>query len=143
MVGSVAVPTAQRYTAAHVARLCASAWLITASLRRPSMPSDKILGFFNDYLPNKINDDLVASVNAVFCFDLGDSGAWSLDLKSADAEARVTEGLTEGADCTIKSDAESWEKLLDSPSSAMGLFMMGKIKADNIGQATKLQKILA
>lgn len=107
------------------------------------MASDKINGFFNDYLPNKINDDLVESVNAVFEFDIDGAGTWTLDLKNEGVEERVYEGSTEDPDCKLTTDAASWEKVLDNPSSAMTLFMMGKIKASNIGQATKLQKILA
>ena len=107
--------------------------------------SDKITGFFTNYLPNKANPDLVESVNAVFVFKIEGAGDWTLDLKNPDLEAskRVCSGEAEESDCVITSDVASWEKLLDNPSSAMGLFMMGKIKASNIGQATKLQKILA
>ncbi len=106
------------------------------------MASDKITGFFSNYLPNKINDDLVSSVDAVFRFEIADAGTWTLDLKN-DVDPRVFEGGEGDADCVLTTDAASWEKVLDNPSSAMGLFMMGKIKASNIGQATKLQKILA
>lgn len=107
------------------------------------MASEKINGFFNEYLPNKINDDLVESVNAVFEFDIDGAGTWTLDLKNEGVDERVYEGGTEDPDCRLTTDAASWEKVLDNPGSAMTLFMMGKIKASNIGQATKLQKILA
>ena len=107
------------------------------------MASDTITGFFNSYLPGKINDDLIESVNAVFRFEIADAGTWTLDLKSPELEKRVFDGGDGEADCVLTTDAASWEKVLGNPSSAMGLFMMGKIKASNIGQATKLQKILS
>lgn len=95
--------------------------------------------FFKDFLPNKIKDDeSLQKIGKVFQFNIGDD-VWTLDL----ANANVSEGAAaEKADCTITCDKDNWEKLLDNPALGMQLFMMGKLKADNIGLATQLQKIL-
>jgi putative sterol carrier protein len=43
----------------------------------------------------------------------------------------------------LKADKETWEKILDNPSLAIQMAMMGKLKVSNIGLATQLQKILS
>jgi len=96
--------------------------------------------FFNEYLPEKLkaNPDL-ADMGSSFQFDIEGAGTWSLQLTDG---GKVTEGPLEGADCIITCAQEDWEGLLDNPSSGMMLFMQGKLKASNLGMATKLQQIL-
>ena len=48
----------------------------------------------------------------------------------------------EEADCIITCAKDDWESMLDNPALAMQLFMMGKLKASDLGLATQLQKIL-
>ena len=97
--------------------------------------------FFNEYLPAKIDNDpsLAEDVNAIFQFDIAGAGTWTLDLTG---EGTVVEGAGDSPGCIITSDKDTWEKILDNPKSAMQMFMLGKLKASNIGLATKLQKIL-
>ena len=38
----------------------------------------------------------------------------------------------------LKADKETWEKILDNPSLAIQMAMMGKLKVSNIGLATQL-----
>lgn len=103
----------------------------------------KTAGFFNEYLPNKIekNPDLAGSVNASFQFDIDGAGSWYADLKGGNKT--VAEGTLEGADCTLTTSQSDWEDILDNPGSAVGKVMTGKLKISNLGLATKLQKILA
>jgi len=98
--------------------------------------------FFSEYLPAKVKNDpsLAADANAIFQFDIEGAGSWVLDLTG---EGTVVEGTHESAGCVITSDKGTWEKILDNPAEAMKMFMFGKLKASNIGLATKLQKILA
>ncbi len=100
-----------------------------------------VQGFFNQYLPKKIagDPDLAQSVDAVFQFRIAGAGDWVLDLKD---DPGVREGTTDAADCTIKTDEATWSKILDKPSKAIQMVMMGKLKIDNLGLATALQKIL-
>lgn len=95
--------------------------------------------FFSTFLPKRIEENpSLKDIAASFQFDIADAGTWSLDLN----EGTINEGAIEGADCVISTDRATWEKILDNPSSAIQMFMMGKIKASNIGLATKLQQIL-
>ena len=102
----------------------------------------KTAGFFNEYLPNKIekNPDLAASVNAVFQFDVDGAGSWYADLKGNKV---VAEGSHDAPDCTLTCAQKDWEDILDNPGSAVGKVMTGKLKISNLGLATKLQKLLA
>ncbi|MEL6346440.1 MAG: SCP2 sterol-binding domain-containing protein [Myxococcota bacterium] len=95
--------------------------------------------FFSSFLPNKIAENpSLKDIGATFQFEIEDAGTWSLNL----TEGTVSEGGVDDADCVINTDRATWEKILDNPSSAIQMFMMGKIKASNIGLATKLQQIL-
>jgi putative sterol carrier protein len=98
--------------------------------------------FFSDYLPNKVKNDpsLAEDINAVFQFNIEGAGEWTLDLTG---EGSVAEGTHDDPGCVLTCDKETWETILDNPSEAMKMFMFGKLKASNIGLATKLQKILA
>ena len=100
------------------------------------------LDFFNNYLPNKIanNPDLVKSVNNVFRFDIDGAGVWTLDLTG---EGSISVGEHGEASCVIKSSQATWEAILEKPTKAVQMVMMGKLKVSNLALATQLQKILA
>ncbi len=98
--------------------------------------------FFDKYLPEKIAaQPELRTMGAVFVFDIKDAGTWTLRL-DGEATAGVVEGGHDNPGCTITTDKATWEGILDNPGKAMQAFMMGKLKASNIGLATKLQQIL-
>jgi putative sterol carrier protein len=99
--------------------------------------------FFHKFMPEKLasNPGLAPSVNAVFQFDITGAGVWTLDLTKA--SDNIHEGPAANPGCVITVAKSDWEAMLDKPAMAMQLFMMGKIKASNIGLAMQLQKILA
>ena len=99
------------------------------------------VGFFTEYLPNKVknNPDLAKSVNAIFQFDIKDAGTWSLDLTG---EGVVTQGPHATPNCVLTCDKATWEDIIDNPGKAVQMVMMGKLKVSNLGLATQLQKIL-
>lgn len=95
--------------------------------------------FFTDFLPKKLGSDPnLATETGVYQFDITGAGTWTLDLGAR----TVTEGPHENPGCKITADKATWEGILDNPSKAIQAFMMGKLKATNVGMATKLQKIL-
>lgn len=97
--------------------------------------------FFNETLPQKLTDDPdLKEIDAVFQFDVDGAGTWSLDLKG---DGGVTEGPHDSPDCVITVAKDDWEQVVDNPSVATNLFMMGKLKATNLGLAMQLQKILS
>lgn len=95
--------------------------------------------FFTDFLPKKVaGDPALKGQTGVYQFDIDGAGTWSLDLSSGE----VTEGPHPSPGCKITCKKDVWEGILDNPKSAVQAFMMGKLKATNIGMATKLQQIL-
>ena len=98
--------------------------------------------FFSSFLPEKLqtHPDL-KTMGAIYQFDIKDAGTWTLRLDGDDT-AGVAEGPADNPTCVITTDRATWEGILDNPSKAMQAFMMGKLKASNIGLATKLQQIL-
>jgi hypothetical protein len=99
--------------------------------------------FFTKFMPEKLsnNPGLAATVNAVYQFDIADAGTWTIDLTVPGGA--VHEGAHAAPGCVIKVGKADWERMLDTPSLAMQLFMMGKLKASNTALALQLQKILA
>jgi hypothetical protein len=101
--------------------------------------------FFEQYMPEKIQSkpDLWSTVKASYQFDItGDGGGtWTVDLSSAPGS--VIAGTIASPGCIITVARTDWEKLLDTPSLGMQLFMSGKLKASNVALALQLQKILA
>ena len=98
--------------------------------------------FFTDYLPNKLteNPDMVKDIGAIFVFDIGGAGQWTVDLTGAGA---VTAGAHASPGCTVTAAKADFETMLDNPSQAMMLFMSGKLAVSNVGLAMSLQKLLS
>ena len=102
----------------------------------------KTQGFFAEYLPNKISNkpDLVDEMGAVIVFDIDGAGSWTVNLK--DAPGAVSEGLAPASDCTVSCSADTFEKVLTNPNSAMMLFATGKLKVSNMQIGMKLGKVM-
>lgn len=99
-----------------------------------------IAAFFTDFLPKKVQSDPnLANEKGVYQFDIAGFGTYTLDLEAK----TVTEGPHASPGCKITTDSATWGQILDKPAFAMQAFMSGKLKATNLGMATKLQKILA
>lgn len=98
--------------------------------------------FFTNWLPNKLktHPDLVKSINAVYQFDIDGGGQWSVDLTG---DGTVTAGPHPEPGCVVTATKDDFEQMLDNPSSAMMLFMSGKLKVTNVGLGISLQKLLA
>ena len=102
----------------------------------------KTQGFFAEYLPNKIatKPNLVDDMAAVIVFDIDGAGSWTVNLK--DAPGSVSEGAAEGSDCTVSCSADTFEKVLTNPNSAMMLFATGKLKVSDMQIGMKLGKVM-
>lgn len=98
--------------------------------------------FFTNWLPNKLanNPDLVKSINAVYQFDIEGAGQWTVDLTG---DGTITQGPHPSPGCVVTASKADFEQMLDNPSSAMMLFMSGKLKVTNVGLGISLQKLLS
>ena len=98
--------------------------------------------FFSNWLPNKLatHPDLVKSINAIYQFDIDGAGQWTVDLTGA---GTVTEGPSANPGCVVSAAKADWEQMIDNPSSAMMMFMSGKLKVSNVALGISLQKLLS
>jgi putative sterol carrier protein len=98
--------------------------------------------FFTNYLPNKLQDNpgLVKDIGAIYVFDIDGAGQWTVDLTG---EGEVKEGAVDEPGCTVSASKGDFEAMLDNPSSAMMLFMSGKLKVTNVSLGISLQKLLS
>ena len=98
--------------------------------------------FFNNYLPNKLseNPDIAKDINAIYVFDIDGAGQWTVDL-TADG-GTIAQGSHAEPGCTVTATQDNFEKMLDNPSSAMMMYMSGKLKVSNMGLGLSLQKLL-
>jgi hypothetical protein len=98
--------------------------------------------FFSNWLPEKLkgNPDLVKSINAIYVFDITDAGQWTVDLTGA---GTIAPGSHASPGCVVTAAKPDFENMLDNPSSAMMLFMSGKLKVTNVGLGINLQKLLS
>ena len=99
----------------------------------------KTAEFFNGLNERAKNGEFTSQAGNVFQFIIEGAGTWTLDLK--DNNSVSNEG-TDNADCTIETDSETFESMLESPTMAMFAFMNGKLKADNLSLAMQLQQFL-
>lgn len=97
--------------------------------------------FFESTLPAKMVEDPeeLEDIAAVIQFDIEGAGSWTVDLN----ELRISEEPIEEPDCVITVAEELWEQVLDVPDKATQFFMMGELRATNLGLAIQLQKLLA
>jgi hypothetical protein len=98
--------------------------------------------FFSNWLPEKLkgNPDLVKSINAIYVFDIDGAGQWTVDLTSG---GTVATGAHASPGCTVTATKADFDSMIANPSSAMMLFMSGKLKVTNVGLGINLQKLLS
>jgi hypothetical protein len=99
--------------------------------------------FFTELLPAKLgaNPNVAPSVNAIYQFDIEGAGVWTVDLTQGAGVVR--EGANGNAGCVIGASKDDFEELLESPSSAMMMYMSNKLTISNLGLAMSLQKIFS
>jgi hypothetical protein len=99
--------------------------------------------FFTETLPRKLaaNPSVAAGVNAIYQFDIDGAGTWTVDLTQG--AGAVREGPDSNAGCVIGASKADFEALLESPSSAMMMYMSNKLTISNLGLAMSLQKIFS
>ena len=95
--------------------------------------------YFNALKSRVESGEFASAAGSVYQFAIEGAGTWHIDLKEANT---VVEGGHDSPDCTISSNKDTFDSILDNPSSAMTHFMTGSIKADNLGLAMQLQSFL-
>lgn len=91
----------------------------------------------------KTKTDKVASINAVYQFDIKgpNGGTWTVDLTAPGG--KVTTGAAANANCTVTMEDENFVKLVTGQLNPQMAFMTGKLKVTgNMGLALKLATII-
>lgn len=101
---------------------------------------EKTLGFFESYLPHKFTKypDIAAEINGVYQFNIEGAGNWIVDLTDGGS---VCLGTHDEPGCVVATSVDNFEKLLNSPASAMMMIATGKLKISNVGMGMALQKL--
>ena len=94
---------------------------------------------FFDSLEGRADSSKTAGMTNSYLFDIEGAGKWKVDVQ--DGDVSVTENA-EGADVTISTSEETFEKITSGEQNATSAYMTGKLKVKgDMGAAMKLQKL--
>jgi len=100
--------------------------------------TDTVREFFEE-LPATVDPARTAGMNTTYRFEIDGVGTWTVALSGGAVD--VTEG-GEAADCTIRTSAETFERILSGKANPTTAYMLGKLKIDgDLGAALKLQEL--
>src|SRR5439155_20979018 len=93
-------------------------------------------------MPQFLNKDKAAGVNATIQFDLSGEGGGQWWVKIADGEASSGEGTAETPNLTLLADAQDYIKISLGQLDGTAAFMQGKLKIKgDMGLAIKMQSL--
>jgi putative sterol carrier protein len=97
-------------------------------------------GFFEG-LETRADAAKLAGLDHTYRFEIDGEGVWSVRIQAGTVE--VTEGGTEnGADATIRTSSEVFERLISGRQNPTTAYMSGKVKVDgDLGAVLKLQRL--
>ena len=94
---------------------------------------------FFEGLPSRVDASKTAGMSNSYLFDIEGAGTWKVDVN--DGKVDVSEG-GDGADVTIASSEETFERIVSGDLNPTSAYMTGKIKIKgDMGAAMKLQKL--
>jgi putative sterol carrier protein len=95
---------------------------------------------FFEGLAAKADTSQTAGMNNSYAFDIEGAGQWT--VKVADGAVAVETGMADGADCTISTSREVFDKIIAGEQNPTSAYMTGKLKLKgDMGAAMKLQKL--
>ena len=95
---------------------------------------------FFEQLPQRAPSSRTAGVTSSYLFEIDGAGTWKVDVDGGTVS--VTEGGA-GADVTIATSEETFQRLVAGEINPIAAYMQKKIKVSgDMGAAMKLQKIL-
>lgn len=90
-------------------------------------------------LPSKVAPSAIEGMSTLFHFDMGDSGAYTVQLDNGKMD--VSEGLSGEPTCKVTTTAETLSKVISGDTNPMMAMMTGKLKISNPGEMLKYAKI--
>jgi putative sterol carrier protein len=94
---------------------------------------------FFEGLPGRIGPERARPLDASYRFDIEGAGSWRLE---ADGEKAVVTESDAPADCVIRTDENTFLRILRGEQSPMGAYMTGKIRVEgDLSLALRLRDV--
>jgi putative sterol carrier protein len=94
---------------------------------------------FFEGLPGRIGPERARSLDASYRFEIEGAGSWRLE---ADGEKAVVTESDAPADCVIRTDENTFLRILRGEQSPMGAYMTGKVRVEgDLSVALRLRDV--
>ena len=94
---------------------------------------------FFEGLPGRIDPERARDLDSSYRFDIEGAGSWRLE---ADGERAVVTESDAPADCVIRTDENTFLRIVRGEQSPMGAYMTGKVKVEgDLGLALRLRDV--
>jgi putative sterol carrier protein len=94
---------------------------------------------FFEALPGRIDPERAGTLDASYRFDIEGAGSWRLE---ADGERAVVTESDAPADCVIRTDENTFLRIVRGEQSPMGAYMTGKVRVEgDLGLALRLRDV--
>jgi putative sterol carrier protein len=94
---------------------------------------------FFDGLPGRIGPERAGALDASYRFDIEGAGSWRLE---ADGGRAVVTESDAPADCVIRTDENTFVRIVRGEQSPMGAYMTGKVRVGgDLGLALRLRDV--
>jgi putative sterol carrier protein len=94
---------------------------------------------FFEGLPGRIDPERAGALDASYRFDIEGAGSWRLE---ADAGRAVVTKSDAPADCVIRTDENTFLRIIRGEQSPMGAYMTGKVRVEgDLGLALRLRDV--
>src|SRR5581483_2546354 len=104
------------------------------------LPMGQTTQEFFDSLASRADTSQTAGMNNSYAFDIEGAGQWTVTV--TDGAVAVADGMADGADCTISTSQEVFDKIVAGEQNPTSAYMTGKLKLKgDMGAAMKLQKL--
>jgi putative sterol carrier protein len=94
---------------------------------------------FFEGLPARIDSERARAFDAAYRFDIEGAGTWRLE---SDGERAVVTESDAPADCVIRTNENTFLRIVRGEQSPMGAYMTGKVKVEgDLGLALRLRDV--
>jgi putative sterol carrier protein len=94
---------------------------------------------FFEALPARIDPERARALDASYRFDIEGAGTWRLE---SDGETAVVTESDAPADCVIRTDENTFLRIVRGEQSPMGAYMTGKVRVEgDLGVAMRLREV--